>query len=213
MHPDRKPHFPISFAASWSWIWFWLTRLRREPKGILGKLFKEVESEVTQPCPTLCDPTDCSLPGSSVRGIVQARILEWIAISFSRRSSWSRVSRIVGRCFTVWATRWIAQAFAYPLFPSPNMGTMFKMKWPFDKHSADWMRCVYKRLSQKQRSFVFFTISLSARGKLLRAQSGISPIWLCIMVDSPCLISVTVGDLNGYGMNSNLFYHKYLQGQ
>ena len=39
--------------------------------------------EVTQSCPTLCDPTDCSLPGFSVHGILQARILEWVAISFS----------------------------------------------------------------------------------------------------------------------------------
>ena len=39
---------------------------------------------VTQLCPTLCDPMDCSLPGSSVHGISQARILEWVAISFSR---------------------------------------------------------------------------------------------------------------------------------
>ena len=36
-----------------------------------------------QSCPTLCDPTDCSLPGFSVHGILQARTLEWVAISFS----------------------------------------------------------------------------------------------------------------------------------
>ena len=41
------------------------------------------ESEVTQSCPTLCDPTDGSLPGSSVHGIFQARVLEWVAIAFS----------------------------------------------------------------------------------------------------------------------------------
>ena len=41
-------------------------------------------SEVNQSCPTLCNPVDCSLPGSSVHGILQARILEWVAISFSR---------------------------------------------------------------------------------------------------------------------------------
>ena len=66
-------------------------------------------SEVAQYCPTLCDPIDCSLPGSSVHGILQARILEWVAISFSRGSSWPRyrtqVSCIAGRRFTVWATR------------------------------------------------------------------------------------------------------------
>ena len=54
-----------------------------------------------------CDPMDCSLPGSSVHGIFQARILEWVAMSSSRASSWSRdqtwVSRMAGRCFTVWA--------------------------------------------------------------------------------------------------------------
>ena len=63
------------------------------------------ESEVPQSCPTLCDPMDCSLPGSSIHWIFQARILDWVAISFSRRSSlprdWTQVSLIVGRRFTV----------------------------------------------------------------------------------------------------------------
>ena len=40
----------------------------------------ESESEVAQSCPTLCDPMDCSLPGSSLHGILQARVLEWVAI-------------------------------------------------------------------------------------------------------------------------------------
>ena len=66
-------------------------------------------SEVAQSCTTLCDPIDCSLPGSSIPGIFQARILEWVAISFSRGSSWPRdrtqVSHIAVRCFTLWATR------------------------------------------------------------------------------------------------------------
>ena len=60
-------------------------------------------------CLTLCNPMDCSLPGSSVHGIFQAIVLEWIAISFSRESSQprdqTRVSRIVDRGFTFWATR------------------------------------------------------------------------------------------------------------
>ena len=64
---------------------------------------------VTQSRPTLCDPMDCSLPGSSVYGILQARILEWGAIHFARRSSqprdWTQVSHIAGRFFTAWATR------------------------------------------------------------------------------------------------------------
>ena len=48
------------------------------------------ESEVAQSCRTLCDPMDCSLPGSSVQGIFQARVPKWVAISFSRGSSWPR---------------------------------------------------------------------------------------------------------------------------
>ena len=46
---------------------------------------------VAQSCPTLCDPMDCSPPSSSVHGIFQARILEWVAISFSREFSWPGV--------------------------------------------------------------------------------------------------------------------------
>ena len=45
------------------------------------------ESEVTQSCPTLSDPMDCSLPGSSIHGLFQARVLEWGAIAFSVSAS------------------------------------------------------------------------------------------------------------------------------
>ena len=45
------------------------------------------ESEVAQSCPTLSDPMDCSLPGSSIHGIFQARVLEWGAIAFSGKTN------------------------------------------------------------------------------------------------------------------------------
>ena len=64
---------------------------------------------VAQSCPTLFDPIDCSPPGSSVNGILQARILEWVAMPFSRGSSqtrdWACVTCIAGRCFTICTTR------------------------------------------------------------------------------------------------------------
>ena len=69
---------------------------------------KEVAVLVTQSCLTLCDCVDCSLPGSSVHGILQTGKLEWVAIPFSRGLSqpgaqiW--ISCIAGRFFTVWAT-------------------------------------------------------------------------------------------------------------
>ena len=60
-------------------------------------------------CPSLFDPMDYGLVGSSIHGILQARILEWAAISFSRGSSqsrdWTVVSCIAGRFLTVWAPR------------------------------------------------------------------------------------------------------------
>ena len=63
---------------------------------------------VTQSGLTLCNRMDCSPRGSSTHGIFQARILEWVAIPFSRGSSWPRdrtqFSHIAGRLFTIWAT-------------------------------------------------------------------------------------------------------------
>ena len=76
-----RPKFRVQLKATWKW------------------------SEVAQSCPTPSDPMGCSLPGSSIHGIFQARVLEWVAISFSRGSSQPRdrtwVSCIAGRCFTL----------------------------------------------------------------------------------------------------------------
>ena len=55
------------------------------------------EKEVAQSCPTLCDPMDCSLPGSSIHGIFQARVLEWVAISFENYLIWRK-----GLCTCSW---------------------------------------------------------------------------------------------------------------
>ena len=70
---------------------------------------------VAQSYLTLCNPIDCSLPDSSVHGILQARIPEWAAMPSSRGSSWPRdwtcVSHTVGRFFTIWATREAPQLY------------------------------------------------------------------------------------------------------
>ena len=82
-------------------------RQRQKGSRKEGKLKTSLqgEREVAQSCPTLCDPVDCSLPGSSIHGIFQAIVLEWVAISLSRASSrprdQTRVSCIADRCFTL----------------------------------------------------------------------------------------------------------------
>ena len=64
---------------------------------------------VIRSCSTLCNTMDCSQPGSSVPEILQARILGWVAICFSRGSyrsrDWTHISCLVGRFFTIWATK------------------------------------------------------------------------------------------------------------
>ena len=58
--------------------------------------YGEIKNEVTQSCPTLWDPMDCSLPGSSVHGIFQAIVVDWIAISFSKGSPESTYGETMG---------------------------------------------------------------------------------------------------------------------
>ena len=84
---------------------------------------QSVESEVAQSCPTVCDPMGCSLPGSSVHGIFQARVLEWVAISFSSASKWKvKVKSLshVGLFTTPWAV-----AYQAP----PSMGFSRQEYW------------------------------------------------------------------------------------
>ena len=66
---------------------FYKIRTRGSPEGALTRKGNVL---VTQSCPSLCNPTDCSPPGSSIHGTLQARILEWVAISFSRGASQPR---------------------------------------------------------------------------------------------------------------------------
>ena len=71
-------------------------------------------AKLLQSCPTLCDPIDGSLPGSPVPGILQARTLEWVAISFSSAWKWKVKVKSLS-CVRLWATPWTA---AYQALPS-----------------------------------------------------------------------------------------------
>ena len=105
-------------TKSWTWLsnWAQLILNQVEHTWLCYILFSCCRTEiccepvkVTHSCPTLCDPMDYSLRGSPVHGILQARILKWVAILFSRGSSQPRgqtqIFWIAGEFFTVWVTR------------------------------------------------------------------------------------------------------------
>ena len=87
--------------------WKCKLKVRRSQESFIIK--ESWDSFITKLYPTVCNPLDCSLPVSSVHEILQARILKWVAVPFSRGSSRprnrNRVSCIVGKFFTNWATR------------------------------------------------------------------------------------------------------------
>ena len=134
-----------------------------------------------QSCLTLCDPIDCSWPGSSVHGILQARILEWVAVSSSRGSSWPRD----------WPAAPVSPALAggfltTPLPEKPKLKVVYEnflMRNPnmrvlsWENHSSTW-------------SFIFFPnilIASQINGMLLEAR-----IWQCLSLcwaQSKCLIN------------------------
>ena len=117
VHGVTKGRTQLSDRTELNWlahfVWNQLQMCSDSSKD-LGEKAKLLDFEwisvwVTQLCATLCDPIDYSPPGSSVHGVLQARSLEWVAISFSRGSSrprdWTLVSCIAGRRFTLWASR------------------------------------------------------------------------------------------------------------
>ena len=96
-----------SVIIGFAWIPFIRPVMKFSARNNSASSFPCMRTESPQSCLTLCDPMDCGPPGSSVYGIFQARILEWVAISFSKVSSWPRdqthvsyVSCIAGRVFT-----------------------------------------------------------------------------------------------------------------
>ena len=132
------------FSHLWRWPWFWTlllwpwdkaSHLRlwgRTPLSLSLSIYIyiciyicAVHAKSLQLCPTLCDPLDYSLPGSSVHGIFQARILEWVAVPSSRGSSQFRErtrifcgSYIAGRFLTVEP---LGKPHIYMCFPPMNL--------------------------------------------------------------------------------------------
>ena len=133
----------------------------------------------------LCDPMNCSPPGSSVHGIFQARILEWVAISSSRESSWPRdqtqVSRVVGRRFTTWVTREIKIITCSQSFTFFNVFYCFKQRrqWQpscscleYPRDGGAWWAAVYG-VAQSRTRLVWLGSSSSSSSSIA------SVLWQC----------------------------------
>ena len=85
-------------------------------------LFSSVHAKSRQSCPALCHPMDCSLPGSSVHGILQTRILEWVAILFSRGSSRSRDRTHISCSSCITGGFFTTEPPGFPKTPLPVLG-------------------------------------------------------------------------------------------
>ena len=103
-----------------------------------------------------CDPMDCGLPGSLIHGILQARILEWVAIPFSRGSSWPRnwiqISCIAGRFFTMWAIREVL--FIYKCILKTEQNTKTRRWMEEDTKLDDSPELSYRKADSKKVSNV-----------------------------------------------------------
>ena len=124
----------------------------------------KVKKSVTQSCLTLCDPSNCSLSSFSIHGILQARIVEWVAISFFRESSqlrdWTQVSCIAGRFFTNWAMREALQR-------QSRLKMQLKLNLDDQWSEAGWMFSM-QRLSdlgkeKNQRDLFLWFVSMAAQ--------------------------------------------------
>ena len=123
-----------------------------EIQALIERKKVKVKVLVIQSCPTLCDPMDCSPPDSSVHGILQARILEKVAILFSRGPSWpwdqTSVSCTAGRFITVWATEEAPWNGKKPIIILPHPQYYFCYLSPWERHAI--MKLSVHRFSFKK---------------------------------------------------------------
>ena len=137
------------------------------------------EVKVTQSCPTFCDPMDCI-----VYGVLQVRILEWVAFPFSKGRGWTQVSRIAGGFFTSWATR---EAFVYLIDVIKALVRSLKHEvqslpahcWPQARPGQWFYVCTpsswYVRETSPLRSFM----NAAGRHALIGWSQRLSPRYFC----------------------------------
>jgi len=110
------------YTSIYSSILAWKITWTEEPGGLWSVAAAAATAKSLQPCPTLCDPIDSSPPGSSVPGILQARTLEWVAISFSNAWKWKVKVKLLSRV-RLFKTPWTVAYQAPPPWDFPGKST------------------------------------------------------------------------------------------
>ena len=146
---------------------------------------------VSESCLTLCDPVDCAPPGSSVHGILQARILEWVAMPSSRGASRpgdpTQVSLIAGKFFTIWTNfghMWRERRSGQPAWKWQSVGKW----WPFTLNSNSvekWLRIQSTLVQILARPLRDYLISpwlsfLSSKMPISQSLQGLNESIYCI---------------------------------
>ena len=168
-------------------------------------------SEVAQSCPTLCNPMDCGLQGSSVHVIFQARVLEWVAISSSRGSSWPRdwtqVYCIAGRCFTIRVTRELVWRFLKRTKNRTTISSVQSRSW-VQLFATPWAAAHQTCLSITN-SWSWFKLSPSSQWCKSNISSSVVPFSPCLQPSTAATNMWTISDWlledkRPYGTKTNI---------
>ena len=153
----------------------------------------KVKVLVAHLCLTLCNPMDCNPPGSSVHEILQSRILEWVAICFSRGSFWPRdqtqVSHVAGRFFTIWVTlikakfNSFVQSFNKYLL-SAHHRVILKIWWWAEKDlvSATWGSILIQQSPSKWKNITEERVTIERNTVLQELIMGLwAGLWMTVI--------------------------------
>ena len=130
-----------SYTSEYLQVTPFIIKLHRSRKSTHWETCAAAAAKSLQSCPTLCDPMDCSPPGSAIPGILQARTLEWVAMSFSNAWKWKVKVKSFSRVW-LFATPWTAAHQA-----PPSMGFSRQEYWSGGAIAFSWETCAVTIIS------------------------------------------------------------------
>ena len=215
--PEAQPSFcseypTLQFTSLKPYIVFWVNFqffiVDWFPRPIMKDCFPYV-CACTQSCPTLCGPMDCRPPGSSIHGILQAKVLKWVAISYSRGSSQSRDQTHVCYCLLHW------QGGPLPLAPSGKPCFPYIRKCYFLRLSSLKPRqnTICKTPCSLQGQSLLFSFQLTLTQLLISVQRLLLPgkclqsLLCATILTCTCLYLVTILQVYYNCLSTSLLFH------